>query len=343
MATVKQNILLADCDAEEVLPFARELCHAGQGFAVRSHISNWKRSGKFSELKRYGKYFLVGFRYFLSRKRYGAIIGWQQFYALILCFFCRIFRVRKTNMVAAFNYTYKEKRGKAAALYRWFMRMCLNPEYLDYIHVPSAQYADAVSREFGYPRDRILVAPFGVSDVWKEFSSMEAPEGFSKDGYALAIGRSNRDFDFLIRAWKEIRYPLVIISDTYQGDTDAPNITILRNVVGEDSYPWIANCGLMVIPIDDGRICSGDTVLLTAMSAARKILVTEPSTLAEMYIADGENALLSRKEETAFRIRAEQALFGGKYETLGARARSSFLENFSREAMGQNLSSAINL
>jgi len=343
VATGKRNIVLADCAAEEVLPFSEELQYQGQPFEIKSHISNWKRTGPVSELKRYAKYFLIGFRYFLDRKNYQAIVGWQQFYALIFCFFCRMFRVKKPGMVAAFNYTYKEKRGKAAKLYRWFMAQCLSPEYLDYIHVPSAQYADAVTREFGYPRERILVAPFGVSDVGEAFSRMVSPEGFQKDGYALAIGRSNRDFDFLIRAWQQISFPLVIISDTYQGDTDAEQITIVRNVAGEDSYPWIANCALMVIPIDDGTICSGDTVLLTAMSASRKILVTVPSTLAEMYIADGTNALLTEKDMDAFRCRAEQALFSPEYRDLGSRARASFLENFSRRSMGQTLSRAINL
>lgn len=331
----KIDILLADCEEEEVASLAEGFARQGRILSVRSRIANWKRTGKASELKRYAVYFWVGFRYFFQRKRFGLVVGWQQFYALIFSFFCSLFHVSKENTVMALNFTYKEKRGRAAKLYRWFMGRCLDPAYMDYLHVLSESYADAVSREFFFPRERILVVPFGVNDDYEKLSALPAPEGFEKEGYALAIGRSNRDYDFLIQAWEPLAYPLVILADTYRGSTSSAHITIRRDVAGEDSLPWIANCGLMVIPIDDGRVCSGDTVLLTAMSAARRILVTEPSALAEMYIKDGENALLAPKEEVRFREKVKSLLQerGG----LGARAREDFLRTYSRESMGSRL------
>lgn len=330
----KKNIVLADCKAEEVQSFAKGLSSAGQYFEIRSHISNWKRTGKWSELKRYGMYFWVGFRYFLKRNTFDAIVGWQQFYALIFCFFCAVFHVAKKNTVIAANFTYKPKTGKLAGVYRWFMKKCLSDGYMDYLHVLSEEYADLISAEFDFPRKKMIVTPFGVNDRYEWFSALPAPEGMTKDGYALAIGRSNRDYDFLIRAWKTVEYPLVIISDTYGGDTDQQNINILRNVAGEESYPWIANCGLMVIPIADGSICSGDTVLLTAMSLERKIVVTVPSTLAEMYLTDKVNAMLTPKQEAEFANIVNRVLSDDSYGTLGTQARNHFLQNYTREKMG---------
>ena len=333
----KKNILLADCEAEEVAAFAEQLHLSAQPFAIMSHIANWKRTGKGSELKRYAKYFGVGFLYFLKRGNYHAIVGWQQFYALIFCFFCSLFHVKKRNFVVALNFTYKPKGGLLEKPYRWFMGKCVCPDYLDYLHVPSEEYADSFGRDFGFPRERIIVAPFGVDDRYEAFSAMAAPLGFEKDGYALAIGRSNRDYDFLIRAWRGVDYPLVIISDTYRGNAEDENIRILTDVAGEASYPWIANCGLMIIPIDDETICSGDTVLLTAMSVGRKVLITAPSALAQMYITDGDNALLTEKNEEQFRLRVSEALFSEKHRDLGKRARDSFLRNYSRGSMGKEI------
>lgn len=330
-------MILADCDAEEVRSFAQGVSSGEHAFETESHIANWKRTGLWSELKRYGMYFWIALRAFVKRKEYGVLIGWQQFYALIFCFYCSLFRVKKPCEVVAFNFTYKRKNGKFAVLYRWFMGKCLDQKYLDYIHVPSRQYADFVAAEFGFPRNRMLVIPFGVNDRYEAFSKLSVPDGYQKDGYALAIGRSNRDYDFLIRAWKDIEYPLVIISDTYAGTTEQKNITILRDVAGEASYPWIAHCGLMVIPIDDGTICSGDTVLLTAMSMERKILVTAPSTLAEMYITDRENAILTEKNAEAFQCAVQEILFSAEHETLGKQARSSYLQQFTRNSMGMRL------
>ena len=338
---MSRNILLADCVPEEVQSFADELTYNGCKFCVESYISNWKRTGAISELKRYGTYFLVGFRYFLKRRDYRMIVGWQQFYALIFCFFCACFRVKKSTKVVALNYTYKEKKGKTAGIYRWFMGKCMDRTYLDYLHVPSEEYADRIAAEFQFPRDRILVTGFGVNDCYSEFSALPAPAPYQKDGYALAIGRSNRDYDFLIRAWEGIDYPLVIISDTYKGTTELDSVSILRNVAGEESYPWIANCGLMVIPVDEPSVCSGDTVLLTAMAAKRKIVVTTPSTLAEMYITDGKNALLAPKEPEQFRKIVQQALYMQSCKELGENARESFLQNFSRARMGETLSAMI--
>lgn len=337
----RQNIVVADCEEEEVASFADGMNQLLNGFIIKSHIANWKRTGKFSELRRYGMYFFVGFKYFLNRRQYGILACWQQFYALTYCFFCELFHIQKCNTVIAINYTYKEKRGKSARLYRWFMGKCTSVKYLDYLHVLSDAYADQISREFSYPRERIIVTTFGVNDQYAIFSEMQAPEGYQKNGYALSIGRSNRDFEFLIRAWQGIDYPLVIISDTYPGKVNAPNVVLLKNVAGEESYPWIANCALMIIPIDDGSVCSGDTVLLTAMAVERKLLVTKPSTLAEMYILDGENAVLTEKDEAQFRVKVNSLLFSDEYENLGCRARKSFLNHFSRESMGKMVAESI--
>lgn len=335
---MRRNVILADCNAEEV----QSLADGMHGFGIESYIANWKRTGKVSELRRYGTYFMTGLKVFFHRRKYSVIVGWQQFYALIFCFFCELFHVKKQTTVVALNFTYKEKSGVASKLYRWFMRKCVSDRYMDYLHVLSDQYADIISQEFRYPRDRILVTPFGVNDCYDEYAKLTPPSGVQKDGYALAIGRSNRDYDFLIRAWKGIDYPLVIIADTYKGTTDAQNITILTHVAGEESYPWITHCGLMVIPIDDGEICSGDTVLLTAMALKRKIIVTTPSTLAEMYLEDGKNALLSDKDEVQFRTVVSSALYEERYAALGEQARNSFLDKFSRYSMGCEVAKRIN-
>lgn len=339
---MRKNVILADCLPAEIASLAGELSYNSQKFEIESCIANWKRTGVLSEIKRYGIYFAVGFRCFLNRHKYGVIVGWQQFYTLIFCFFSSVFKVKKENIVVALNFTYKEKNGIFSKPYQWFMQKCISKKYLDYIHVPSDQYADAISRDFAFPRERIIVTPFGVNDDYDTYMKLDPPTEFPKDGYALAIGRSNRDYDFLIHAWEGIDYPLVIISDTYKGGVSGENVTLITNVAGEESYPWIANCGLMILPIDDGSICSGDTVLLTAMSLKRKIIVTVPSTLAEMYVVDGENALLSNKDYAIFKDTVMRALYSGEYMDLGERARESYLKNYSRQSMGQKISAIMN-
>lgn len=333
----KDNIIIADCSIGEVEPFANAMCTDEIAFSIKSHIANWKRTGKLSELKRYATYFFVAFRYFLKRKNYNYIIGWQQFYALIFGFFSWLFKVEKHNTVVALNFTYKGKAGKKGKLYLWFMKKCLETGYIDFIHVPSNEYAYIIANSFNFSINKIIVSPFGINDPYKEYSALAVPNN-APTKYALAIGRSNRDYNFLIDAWEDIEYPLVIISDTYTKDNRGnKKITILNNIAGEESYPWIAHCNAMVIPIDDGKICSGDTVLLTALAMQKKVLVTAPSTLAEMYIENENNGLIVKKDVQLFGEVIKDLLFSDKYDALQQRARESYLQSFSRESMGRQI------
>ena len=332
----RENVIVCDCKADEIASLCSSLNSKGSvRFSAKSYIANWKRTGRMSELKRYFKYFSVAWKYFLHRKRYDTVIGWQQFYALIFSFYCSVFHVKKQNTLIALNFTYKEKSGKIGRVYHWFMRKCVDVRYLDYIHVPSQNYAEETSRVLNFPLERIIVIPFGINDPYERFVKLPYPESAPKEGYALSIGRSNRDFEFLMRSWESVQYPLVIISDTYSGPCpENPNIRIIKDVAGEQSYPWIAHCKAMIIPIDDGRICSGDTVLLTSMAMRKKVLVTGLSTLAEMYVVHEENGLVCEKDEVMFRTYISDMLFTDRYDGLEEASRESYLQNYSRASMG---------
>lgn len=336
---MREAIIIADCEKEELETLIDGLSKNGRQYVIKSHPANFGRRGAIGELKRYANYFGVAFQYFLRRNSYDEIICWQQFYALIFSFYCHLFHAKKKNKVVAFNFTYKEKK-KFTRLYRWFMGKCLSGPYVDYIHVPSNEYAEIISREFRFPLEKIVVATFGIDDSYEKYRTLDAPEGYTKNGYILALGRSNRDFDFLIRAWRDIQYPLVVVSDTYAGDTDQANICIKRTVSGEMQYPWIVNCKALIIPVDDGRICSGDTVLLKGMSLKKIVLVTEPSTLAEMYIKNGENGLTVKKDADCLRNIVND-IVGGKYDHIEDNARRSFLDNYSRYSLGAAVADAI--
>lgn len=334
---MKKNIVLTDWDKDDLSGFISRL-EEGSGLKFKQKTINaeWGRNGKIKSLLRYVVYFLAPVRFFITRRRYSTIVGWQQFYALIFCFYCSLFHVEKTCRVVAWNFTYKKKKGILGALYKAFMKRCVCTGYLDYLHVPSYNTADDIARDFGFPRDHIIVAPFGINDEYEKWHRLPPPEGHEKDGYVLAIGRSNRDYDFLIRAWEGIEEPLVIINDTLPKDPDNPYIEVRRDVDSTTQYPWISNCRAVVIPIDDPAICSGDTVLLMSMCLEKPIIVTGPSTLQEMYITDRKNGLAVNKDPEDFR-KAVKDVLNGNDPDLGSNARASFLSCFTREQMGITL------
>ena len=69
---------------------------------------------------------------------------------------------------------------------------------------------------------------FGVPDIYDKWKNSNVDE----NDYTLSIGRSNRDFDFLVKAWKQpclSKRKLVIISDMYHPTEPVPNNIKLLN------------------------------------------------------------------------------------------------------------------
>ena len=103
---MKKNIVLADCVTDEVASLLNGLNkETDLNFECKSIIANWGSRGIFNVIKRYLMYFYITFLYFLKRDQYDYILGWQQFYALVFCFWCRIFRTKKKNKVVVINST----------------------------------------------------------------------------------------------------------------------------------------------------------------------------------------------------------------------------------------------
>lgn len=333
----KKNAIICDCLTYEVEDLKNGLENASDNkYVIESHVCNEGRKNKLMNIKRYFMYFWVPFTLFINRKKYNRIIGWQQFFALTYCWFCSIFHTKKYAQVVALNYTYKKKNGIVGKIYHRFMKRIMESKYLDFIHVPSENYKNLITNEFNISSDKIIVTCFGISDIYDKYKNSQNEFG----EYVLAIGRSNRDYDYLINEWKNADKNLIIASDTYKPKADLPkNIIILDNVTYDTQFPIIANCQFMVIPIDDGTICSGDTVLLTAMSFEKAVVVTKPSTLAEMYIKDNQNGFLVSKEPGDLASKIDK--FYTEKDVVGENARRDYLKYFSRYAMGMRVAEII--
>lgn len=342
---MKQNIILADCCPEEVATFAHGCMEQSQlQFETLSSISNGSHSTAWQNMARYAAYFLYPFKVFFHRKQYGVILGWQQFYAINYALYCRLFHVKKTNTLVAVNFTYKRKSGLVGKLYHSYMKYACNNQYLDYLHVLSLNYVNICVQDLGIPTEKFIVTGFGVPDTYDEMKNRKAP----MQDFSLSIGRSNRDFEFLVKVWSQPCLKdrqLVIASDTWKPTSVLPSNIIHRDDIKyDDSFAWFNSCNLCITPIEDGNICSGDTVLLTGMMFSKPSVVTTPSTLAEMYVCHQENGLCIPKDvEKAAQMIAELLANKEQMATLGAKARKSYLDNFSRESMGKALVKAMNI
>ncbi len=337
-----RNLILADCNPDEISTFLSG-CESASGlsFEIVSSVSNLYHGTLWRRLKRYLSYFYFPFSVFLKRHDIATVVGWQQFHAINFAFFCRLFKVKPGIKTVAVNFTYKPKSGIVGYLYRRYMSYAVSSPYMYRLHVLSHAYAVDMSREFGIDLSRFIVTPFGTPDNYESWKNLGCPE----QDFVLALGRSNRNFDLLVKIW---RHPLlqssrlIIISDTWNPSEALPsNIVHLNNVRGDDSLPYISNCVMSVVPLVDARLCSGDTVLLNSMMMHKPVIISAPSTLAEMYIDDGVNGVyISDDVETSARKIAGVLNDPAAYQFLARNARSSYLKRFSRYSMGENIMNA---
>lgn len=330
----KQNIILADCQKEELKLFKKGIEDSIlTKFEIKNSVCNGTHKG-IQNLIRYIKYIFYPLKIFFKRKNYGIIVCWQQFFGLFFAFYCNLFKVKKQNTLVICNFTYKEKKGILKNIYRNVIKYCMN-DYIDYIHVISYKYAEKMSKDFNVSLEKFIIIPFGLDDYYENFKDSEV----EYSNYTLSVDRSNRDYNFLIKVWKNMpkEEKLLIICDEYKVKESLPENIIVRNDILKD-MPYIVNCKLVIIPIEDGRICSGDTVLLKSMLSHKTVVITEPSTISEMYIKNNENGICVPKKEKTFRKALLEILKNeDKQKKIGENARKCFEENYSRYNMAEQI------
>ncbi len=331
---MRENVALFDSSQQEAAEFIKGLQdETGESWRAIVCNSNKGRKGLYN-LIRYIKYFLFPFQIFCKRKKFKTIVGWQEFYGLVYAFYCRLFHVKKQNTLIIKNFIYKPKKGFVGKVYFRFMNYIVKSSYVDTYICASQTMVQYCCRVFGEKEDKFVFLPFGVND----FAAAYQPDAPAQNDYVLSLGRSNRDWQFLLEGAKDLDVPVKIICDELHVPDAPKNVEILNSVWGEAAHSYIYHCKCMVIPIADGQIASGDTVLLMAMSFSKPIIITRPSCLADDYVTDGYNGLVIEKEPEQLqsavkRIFEDAAL----YEQLSRNGRQHYLENHSLYTYGRRV------
>ena len=337
---MKRNAILSDMPLDEKWEFRKGLeSGTNEKWTILSCVSNKGRRGPYN-MVRYFLYFYFPFLVFLERKKYAKIVSWQSFYGILFAFYCKIFHVKKNNYLLIKNFTYKHKgNGLLGKLYYKWMRYIVKSQYIDVFVCTSQTFCDYCAEQFDEPVDRFVYLPFGVEDFTKVLTEKELK---AREDFILSLGRSNRDWDWLINSFADTKYKVKIICDQLHR-TDLPeNIEILNNVWFEDSYRYLAKCKLAVIPIMDGKIGSGETVLLQTMSFGKPIIINKPSCLADDYIEDGETGLVVNKDSEEL-LAAVERLYDDQelYDRLSKQERMKYENQHSIYRYGRYIGSVI--
>jgi len=227
-----------------------------------------------------------------NRKKYDAIFIWQQMVAYIL-FEIKRFIPFKIPPVVFFTFIYNSD-----TIFRKYKKHMVGNalRYAKGIIWDSEEIADAVKTDFptsGSKNHYVPTPIFEVVDDVPVDKSLDDPD--FRDG-VYAAGATERDFNVIIRAFKNTTVPVTIVCKNEYAITEkdiSSNIRVLRfSQVPHDQYYALAGQAFCIINSVVNEKSSGGILLLHyAMSRSKPVISTDCAGIKDL-IVDGENGLL---------------------------------------------------
>lgn len=103
-------------------------------------------------------------------------------------------------------------------------------------------------------------------------------------GYIVSAGRSGRDYNLLCEAVRSLPVKLHIICDSRRAleGVDIPqNVTVLDDCHGKKYIEELAGADMVILPLRDSNLSSGQMVLLDAMALGKVVIITKTLTTIE--------------------------------------------------------------
>jgi len=167
------------------------------------------------------------------------------------------------------------------------------------------------------------------------FAPLESPP--SSD-YALSIGYDKRDYETLLRAWREVDFPLKIVGRTDLDLLGCRNVELLPKVPVETLRSLIHNCSFAVLPVENVRYSVGQMTLLECMSMAKPVVASRSFGIID-YLRDEGNCLTYECGDAEELKKKVTRLLNDPElgRRLGSEARKDVLKTFNEGEMGRSI------
>lgn len=277
----------------------------------RIHLPKWRRLLN---------YFIFPLRFILRyRHNIDNVIAWQQFYGLMLAFYNRLFRIKCNIIILTF--IFKAKPGISGNIFHWFVNKALTAGCVKAAVVFSSAEIEYYRALFPKAADKFKFVHLGIPT--DELDGIERGDA----DYIFSTGISNRDYEFLINTLDGSGYQVVIACSgmTCHGKT---NVVVEDNLYGADMLRKMADCRVVVVPLKDRNISSGQLVILQAMHLGKPVVATDCSATRD-YITHGVNGYLVNSPgeliDCINRFYSDNAL----YNAMGLAARAAARDMYS--------------
>lgn len=335
MKVIKKNLIITGYELNKTPSFIKDLEFATkQEWGCWGLKSNHKRHGFLSELYRYFLYYFFSIYILLSCRKCKNIITTQQFYGLIIAFYSRLLHLRKRYSLTVLTFIFKPKKGLIGSLYFRFMKYIVNSKYIDGIVVYSQNEVKYYENLFGCTEGLFHYVRLGKSDESKSHLS-------EKGDYLISVGRSNRDYGWLISIIAKTEYKLIIVNDSFKGETNSPNVQILSSCYKDEMIDLMAKSFCVIIPLLDPNISAGQLVALQAQNLHKPVIATESEGITN-YISNGETGFIIKKDEKALLDALNKLKDEVIYDELSDKGYKSFMKKYSISQQFENIGLIVN-
>jgi glycosyltransferase involved in cell wall biosynthesis len=234
------------------------------------------------------QYLLVALRLLLRAGRYHRIICWQQVYGIALALAIRGLRLRIDTRIVILTFILTP--GKRRGLWRQLIRFALGCTNVRAVVVHNDAELDLYRSLFPESARKFHQATYTAADV-----PGLARYPILDEGFYLAVGRSNRDYEFLTDYFMHRQdRRLVILCDAPEVRPPGKNVIVLRNIFGARYYDYLSRCHAVLLTFKDPTVSAGQLVFLQALQFGKPIVATRSHCL-DGYLEDGRNGLLCDK------------------------------------------------
>jgi glycosyltransferase involved in cell wall biosynthesis len=262
-------------------------------------------------------------------KRYRAIICWQQDIGLILAACARLLGKGGAPKIHILTFIAPARRREG--IVRKAIGFALGARQTASI-ICYGRDEETLYRQ-AFPEGGARYARLMLSEEYPGVERFPATRG---EDY-VAAGRSNRDYDFLLRYFAARPHlPLLIINDDPTLEAEAPNIRIARGVYRDEYMRLISQARALIIPFADPTISAGQMVFLHALELGKPAICTRSACLAD-YLVDGVNGIEIEKTERALDTAITRLEDPLTYEQLTMSARADHQARFSFDRLARDV------
>lgn len=320
-----KNIILTDCiiDKEFLI-----------GLEARSNLK-WEIACKLGTMEtpkyvRIFNFFIFPIYILIKNKDCSNILAWQQFYGIFLSLYNK-FILRKKIIINIMTFIYRPKKSFIGHMWHMFINSALKNTNVKYIIVFSKNEIDYYSAIFPKVKHKFIYLPLGVPSI----TNLKYDEQLRNQKYIFTTGLSNRDYDFLISSLKDSQYNVKIACPI--NCPQYKNIEILQNTYSSKMHHYMYNSYLVVIPLKDLNISSGQLVALQAMQMGKPIIITKSKGITD-YLDNGKTAIFinNTKNELLEKI---SILYNDEnlYNYISKNEQRNFQDLFSVSNLGKNI------